>query len=743
MGRTAVSDQQAGWSGGLNTVSDPAFLRPDQGPQLTNFRLSAYGAALKRLGSQLTTAAAITTFDTASGLYGGIYWALPDKIYASGAATGSTTASLWETSYPSGAFTAAWANVATMPQYRPAIFTDGTNTEVVYWAGDNTQPMVKLVPNHVTVTHGSSSSAATSGAMHTSATWTHTVGVGSNGILVVALANDVTAANAATSVVWDPAGANLPLTKFKTLTDSYTTLEWWYLLAPPNATKSIVATWPTSAYPFAASANFFGVNQTTPFLASSPRTASGTAGSQPSITVPSQQAWGSTPQTFVIAAANSGAPSDVLATASTCVAIGSGGDPSGFGTPTFVVYATAQAGLTTLAFTGASYPWIELAAVLNNAPNSPDVSTVTMSATVATVKGITVFNSRLWGWNSPDVPNGLFYSNLSSAVPTTGGDSLGDAGNGGGTIVIDTFGQAAIVACAPVGTSLLIFHDRGVSRLTGFGQSDITVAPEGLTADVGMGTDGTPDGVVVYNNVAYFLSERGLYAATEGSVAPVGTPDKPDPLVPLLRNGTITTGQVLLRYNRQFDEVWVIVTGVGIYVFNTILGAWSGPFTGSYASGMKNIFEVTNSATGESFLWRQAFNGNAGSGLFISECDRVGSASLDDIAANTGTGGTTFSSILQMHRMFYGDRSYSKVGQFANVTALLATNNTAPVITIASQYNSPATWTFPTGTGVQQDYYAQIGGPYGPWVDLTITDNGSGASQYETIQLVGNRLGQR
>src|SRR3954471_20895638 len=99
MTKRRVSDQQAGFAGGVNAVSDPAFLRPDQARQMANYKLSSYGDALKRLGTALTTAAPITTFG--SLFCTGIYW----SGRAGGAVeivcpgTNTSTLHIFETSY--------------------------------------------------------------------------------------------------------------------------------------------------------------------------------------------------------------------------------------------------------------------------------------------------------------------------------------------------------------------------------------------------------------------------------------------------------------------------------------------------------------------------------------------------------------------------------------------------------------------------------------------------------------------
>lgn len=519
MGRQRVRDQQAGFAGGMNAVSDPAFLRPDQARQLANFRLSTFGAALKRLGTQNVAAAAITTFDTQNSAYGGVYWPLQGKVYATAAATGSTTMHLYSTTY--GSFPRTWTDVGALPQFRPVLFTDVSN-EIMYYAGDNN----------------------------------------------------------------------------------------------------------TAVYKFDGSS---------------------------------------------IAALGGGTPM---------------------------------------------------------------------------VKGLCVYNDRLWGWSGAGASaapgNFLYYSNLSSAVGSTGGDSIGDTAAGGGYIVVRTFGYSDIAACAPVNGTLLIWHARGISVLTGWGQDDVQVQPQALNATIGMG-NATADGVCVANqlstgDLAYFITDTGMYVTNGGYVKPLATPDKPDPTAALIAAGTTNPSKFIVRFNRQFNEVWVGIVGIGIYIYNAILESWSGPFTGTYASGLRALYEVTDTA-GNAKLWRTTYGGSAGAGAVVSECDRT-SIYKDDVASDS-TGGTAVTATLQLHRMFAGDRLYSKTYRWVNVLAQLTSGATAPVAACTTSIGGTSNHTFQNVTSVQQPYYLSPGGD-GPYIDVTITDTGTtGQSLYELAEVEGNFLGQR
>lgn len=717
MGRQVVQDQQAGFASGVNPISDPAFLRPDQARQMANIRLSSFGAALKRLGTQYTTAAAVSTFDTTNSVYGGIYWPTLDKVYAIGGSTGSSTMSLWETAY---GLPVTWSNIGSVLQYRPVIFTDGTYPEVMYLAGDNTRLTQKAAPTYNTITVDGTS-VGTNG-VGTTISWGHAVGSGSNRVIVVMVGSGST--TPVTSVVWDAAGTPLSFTRLGYVAGTGVSSELWSLAAPPSGvSKTITVTRVGSIGMAGQSISFFGANQTTPFEMSSPRSTSGASGGSVDIQVPS------TVRDYVVDALFDTANDTLTKGAGQTLILG-----QHYG-------ASCRAGAmssTEMTWTGMTGDWSYIVGSVTPAPTSPDLSITNLASTTPGVKGLVVYNDRLWAWNSFDGPNSLYFSQLSSTSGSTGGDSLGNTSAGGGQIIVRTFGISAIVACAPVGGSLLIFHARGISRLTGFGQDDISVAPQALTADVGM-SNATPSGVCVYGNVAYFVSDRGIYSATESSVAPLSTPDKPDPTSALLAAGTVNPSQFELDYNRQYNEVWVSIKDYGVFIYNTILQSWSGPFTGTYADGTRAIFEVVNSANGISHLWRITWR-NA-TGMFVSECDRA-STYKDDVTS-AGSGGSVVTMTLQLHRLFGGDRVNAKSWRWLNVLAQLTTGATPPVAAFMTQLGGTNSITFSGLTSIEQPYYLSPGGT-GPYLDVTITDAGStGASQYALATVEGNLLGQR
>lgn len=118
----------------------------------------------------------------------------------------------------------------------------------------------------------------------TSVTWTHTLGAGSNTILLAAGAQDAGAAS--TSAAWDSAGTNVAMTRETNATATGTCRpEIWYLQTPATTgSKSVKVSWSGSHDGGYSSASYFGVAG---FNASSPQNATGANGTNPSLTVTS------------------------------------------------------------------------------------------------------------------------------------------------------------------------------------------------------------------------------------------------------------------------------------------------------------------------------------------------------------------------------------------------------------------------------------------------------------------------
>ncbi len=355
---------------------------------------------------------------------------------------------------------------------------------------------------------------------------------------------------------------------------------------------------------------------------------------------------------------------------------------------------------------------------------------------------IAVYNERLWSCGDPDFPDSIFYSDLNN------GDTLGVGASDGGQIVIRTFGNEAIVGLASINTSLLIFHKRGISRLTGYGQDDLTVAPQAVTADIGTIAKNS---IVASQNVAYFISERGLYRCNEAEVAAIGTPQQPDPILPIIRQLSSTDfDKINCLINRATKELWITIPNFGCYQYHTVLNAWSGPWdTGCASPDTTYLFEGLNSSG-----LPIALRGDASG--YVSVCDAPGVFS--DNVASDGTGGTRYAMSVQLHRLYCGDDALAKSLRWGYLTAQLngsdqtrvqwSTGESFGSYSLPPTYSS--TWggvgtTWGTGTwggAGSVNYRVPMGGT-GYYIDITIIDSGTSQPVFSRFQLEAFALGRR
>lgn len=361
-------------------------------------------------------------------------------------------------------------------------------------------------------------------------------------------------------------------------------------------------------------------------------------------------------------------------------------------------------------------------------------------ATTPSCNQLCVHNERLWGCGDPSFPDSIFYSDLNN------GDSLGIGASGGGQIVVRTFGSENCVTVRSLATSLMIVHPRGISRLTGYGQSDITVSPAGITKDVGSIAPFSP---VVVDNVMFFVSERGLYAATESDVTPINTPDTPDPLSVLLPTlSAAAIANIRVVYNRATRELEIHIPGLGMYLYHTILKGWCGPWNEGYLNPETTcLFEAVN-VDGYPIILRGDMQG------FVSETDRPG-VNMDNVAPDD-TGGALYTSTLQAHRLYCGDPHTAKAWRYGYLLAQLNGSNSTTITfitdsTVDAHQLPPSTggiWGFGLwGTGVwgsvsQVSYRSPMAGQ-GYYVDVIVTDSGAALPVFSQVKVQGFLLGRR
>jgi hypothetical protein len=364
--------------------------------------------------------------------------------------------------------------------------------------------------------------------------------------------------------------------------------------------------------------------------------------------------------------------------------------------------------------------------------------TTDIAGTLA-VNTIAVHNERLWGCGNTTYPDSIFYSDINN------GSTLGNGSSGGGQIIVRTFSDETVVGLASVSTSLLIFHRRGISRLTGYGQDDTTVAPAGITSDVGVIAKKS---IVSIGTVAYFVSERGLYRCNEAEVAPVSSKETPDPLLPLIRSMTSAQfSNIRCTFNRATRELWIAMPGIGLYTYHTTLNAWTGPWDGAYLDPDTTAIWETLNTEGLPVTLRGDASG------YVSLCDAP--IALDNVNPN-GTGGSAYTFNVRLRRMYCGDTATYKTLRWGYLTAQLRGSAECRISwttgEVMNSYSLPFSFygiwgggywgTSQWGTASSQSYRIPMGGS-GYYIDINIIDSGQTIPVFSNFQLETFSLGRR
>lgn len=277
------------------------------------------------------------------------------------------------------------------------------------------------------------------------------------------------------------------------------------------------------------------------------------------------------------------------------------------------------------------------------------VLTNDLAGTPTVLNRLAVQNQRLFAVTGYDQT--LWYSALNN------GDTLGIDASGGGSQIVRTFGDQNITALVALGSSLLMFHKTGISKFTGYGQGDITIASgtRGLAQDTGTIA---PDSIVTIENVCFFLSDRGWYQATEFEVKPIG--EKVETLISVTSQfGTASVG-IKSAHSPLSQEVMWFIPGTGVYVYNYRLQAWSGPFNGTiFADSTAGFWQTLDSSSQPIVLI-------GGSDGFVRRMD-LPTVFKDDVLSD-GTGGSAFSMSVRCHRMYFGNRASEKAFRFIFIT---------------------------------------------------------------------------
>ncbi len=344
-------------------------------------------------------------------------------------------------------------------------------------------------------------------------------------------------------------------------------------------------------------------------------------------------------------------------------------------------------------------------------------------ASTPNVQHLAVYNRRLYGSCDSGNPQRVYWSALDD------GDSLGIGGSGGGSVDVYTGTRTPITGIAVVGSSLLIFHRDSISRFTGWTQDDFQVDPRGVSSTVGCKNKRTICQIGA-TQVA-FLGNDGIYLSDGNSVSKISDPLQTYLGRQLLGSFPFT---VVMAHHPRYHELWVSVPGEdtnGIFAYNLDTGAWSGPH---YVTGL--TFRPASLWPGYDNLGRQYVtfgNESTDAPVRLDALDASGDPFFLDHVAFDETGGSAFQAIAKVKRFDFGSASTTKSIRSVRIAGnLRASGNTSVQTTTPA--GSGAAISLPTVDG-DKSYVAFPGGQ-GPWVDVTITEQGTtGQADIQAVEV--------
>lgn len=311
-----------------------------------------------------------------------------------------------------------------------------------------------------------------------------------------------------------------------------------------------------------------------------------------------------------------------------------------------------------------------------------DGTTLTTSITGApAATDIAVYKSRMF---AVDGSKTVYWSAI-------GDPSKWSSADGGGFADVETYDTEGLQGIMSLGSSLLLFKEDNVARLTGTSRDDIQVdkETEGVSPEIGLIAPAT---LVRVEQVAFFLSDRGPYIADEAGVRFIGQNIE---LEVENANRQHLSGAVAV-HNRRRREIWLMFPGSGetqnatVWVYNYRNGAWSGPwdFQG-FACSVVARYERTDST--ESAM-AGGYDG------FVRDLD-VSSVGAKDDVLRDGTGGTAVPMEIELPHLIMGDPARVKTlrgvhslaadlgaaGSASVEWSSEAGSNSASPLTIASQ----------------------------------------------------------
>ena len=256
-------------------------------------------------------------------------------------------------------------------------------------------------------------------------------------------------------------------------------------------------------------------------------------------------------------------------------------------------------------------------------------------------KFIAVYKERMFASDGTHV---IYWSKVADPETWTSPD--------GGQANVDTYDAEPITGLAVVGSSLLIFKEDSIARFTGVANDEIEIDKdtEGVASGVGCIAPGT---IVVVDDFAFFLSDRGPYIANESGVQPIGQKIEAEMAEWDKTNWTLAWAV----HNKERREIWLMVPDGGVndigWCYNLRTQTWTGPWDFGFNVVTAWPFERTDGTEGV------MLGGDDG---WVRDGDNSDNGAKDDVLRDD-TGGTAVSMVIEFPPCLFGDPSSVKIMQ--------------------------------------------------------------------------------
>lgn len=303
--------------------------------------------------------------------------------------------------------------------------------------------------------------------------------------------------------------------------------------------------------------------------------------------------------------------------------------------------------------------------------------------------------------------------------------TLWGVANLGGSADVETYDSEGLVGLLVLGSSLLLFKEDSIARFTGVDTDDIRIdlETEGVSAEVGLIALQT---LVRFDEVGFFVSDRGPYIVTEAGVQAIGLKVQKE----FDFANKEKWADAVAVHNRGRREIELSIpagaetTNLTTWVFNYRTQSWTGPFIRA-GSGICTAARYERADGTESAIY-------GGYDGYVRELDAPASIGAKDDVLRNGTGGTNIELDVEPPVVLGDDpRAIKSLRGKQSVQADLKTNGSLTAYW-SSELGNGSVAIPSKGAGLKNYVYKLGGNPKGTRIVTGFRDSTS-----EIVRLVG------